>query len=75
MRFLEAMTASILSHGRHHGAFGMAGGSAGQPGINRVERADGRIEALDHIGSVEMAPGDCFVTETTGGGGYGTPDA
>jgi N-methylhydantoinase B/oxoprolinase/acetone carboxylase alpha subunit len=30
---------------------------------------------LTHIGSVEMAPGDCFVTETTGGGGYGSPDA
>jgi 5-oxoprolinase (ATP-hydrolysing) len=71
VRFLEAMTASILSNGRHHGAFGMAGGSAGQPGINRVERADGRIEALDHIGSVEMVPGDVFVIETPGGGGYG----
>ena len=71
VRFLEAMTASILSNGRHHGAFGMAGGSAGQPGINRVERADGRREALDHIGSVEMAPGDVFVIETPGGGGYG----
>jgi len=73
VRFLEAMTASILSNGRHHGAFGMAGGAAGQPGINRVERADGRREALDHIGSVEMAPGDVFVIETPGGGGYGAP--
>ena len=27
------------------------------PGINRVERADGRVEPLDHIGSVEMAAG------------------
>jgi len=71
VRFLEAMTASILSNGRHHGAFGMAGGAAGLPGINRVERADGRVEPLDHIGSVEMAPGDVFVIETPGGGGYG----
>jgi 5-oxoprolinase (ATP-hydrolysing) len=73
VRFLEAMTASILSNGRVHGAFGMAGGAAGQPGINRVERIDGRTEALGHIGSVEMAPGDVFVIETPGGGGYGTP--
>jgi len=29
------------------------------------------VEHLTHIGSVEMAAGDCFVTETTGGGGYG----
>ena len=74
VRFLEPMTASILSNGRRHGAFGMAGGSAGAPGINRVERADGRVELLDHIGSVEMQPGDVFVIETPGGGGYGTPE-
>ncbi|MGY4830173.1 hydantoinase B/oxoprolinase family protein [Sphaerotilaceae bacterium SBD11-9] len=72
MRFLEPMTASILSNGRHHGAFGMAGGAAGQVGINRVERADGSTETLDHIGSVQMQPGDVFVVETPGGGGYGT---
>jgi 5-oxoprolinase (ATP-hydrolysing) len=75
VRFLEPMTASILSNGRRHGAFGMAGGSAGQPGINRVERADGTRDALDHIGSVEMAPGDVFVIETPGGGGFGEQPA
>src|SRR5471032_3125918 len=32
MRFLQAMTASILSNGRRHGAFGMAGGGAGALG-------------------------------------------
>ena len=73
VRFLEPMTASILSNGRHHGAFGMAGGLPGAVGINRVERADGRVEPLDHIGSVEVGPGDVFVIETPGGGGYGTP--
>jgi 5-oxoprolinase (ATP-hydrolysing) len=73
VRFLETMTASILSNGRHHGAFGMAGGAAGAPGINRVERADGSVERLDHIGSTEMQPGDVFVIETPGGGGYGKP--
>jgi 5-oxoprolinase (ATP-hydrolysing) len=69
--FLEPMTASILSNGRHHGAFGMAGGQPGAVGRNRVERADGRIEPLQHIGSVQMQPGDVFVIETPGGGGYG----
>jgi 5-oxoprolinase (ATP-hydrolysing) len=71
VRFLEAMTASILSNGRVHPAFGMDGGEPGAPGINRVERHDGRVEALGHIGSAEMAPGDVFVIETPGGGGYG----
>ena len=71
VRFLETMTASILSNGRHHGAFGGAGGQAGAPGINRVERADGSVQALDYIGSVTMQPGDVFVVETPGGGGWG----
>ena len=75
VRFLQPMTAAILSNGRAHGAFGGAGGAAGAPGINRVERADGRIEPLGYIGEVAMQPGDVFVIETPGGGGWGVPDA
>ncbi|WP_066271047.1 hydantoinase B/oxoprolinase family protein [Hydrogenophaga palleronii] len=71
VRFLEPMTASILSNGRVHPAFGMAGGEAGQVGINRVQRADGSMEALGHIGQAEMRPGDIFEIHTPGGGGYG----
>ena len=71
VQFLEDMTASILSNGRVHGAFGMAGGQAGQVGINRVVRSDGSVEALDHIGQAEMKPGDIFEIHTPGGGGYG----
>ena len=73
VRFLEPMTASILSNGRVNGAFGMAGGQPGQVGVNAVERAGlgGAREPLGHIGSVEMLPGDVFVVETPGGGGFG----
>ena len=73
VRFLEPMTASILSNGRHHGAFGMAGGQPGAVGINKVVRSDGRVELLDHIGQAEMAPGDVFEIHTPGGGGFGAP--
>jgi 5-oxoprolinase (ATP-hydrolysing) len=73
VRFLEPMTASILSNGRMHPAFGMAGGAPGAPGINRVVRADGRTEDLKHIGQAEMAVGDVFEIHTPGGGGFGTP--
>ncbi|HSV69783.1 MAG TPA: hydantoinase B/oxoprolinase family protein, partial [Methylibium sp.] len=73
LRFLEAMTASILSNGRTVPAFGIAGGAPGALGVNRIERADGRRETLGHIGSVEMQPGDVFVVETPGGGGCGAP--
>ena len=71
VEFLEAMTAGILSNGRKHPAFGLDGGGAGAPGLNRVVRADGRVEVLDHIGQTQMAPGDVFEIHTPGGGGYG----
>jgi len=71
VKFLEPMTASILSNGRVHGAFGMAGGQPGQVGLNRVIRADGRIELLGHIGQAEMQAGDMFEITTPGGGGFG----
>jgi 5-oxoprolinase (ATP-hydrolysing) len=73
VKFLEKMTASILSNGRVHPAFGMAGGAAGLPGINRVVRVDGSVEDLKHIGQAEMQPGDVFEIHTPGGGGFGNP--
>ncbi len=72
IRFLEPMTAGILSNGRVYPAFGMAGGAPGQPGVNRVLRADGRAETLAHIGQVQVQPGDVFEIQTPGGGGFGT---
>jgi len=71
LKFLEPMTASILSNGRIHGAFGMAGGGPGAVGLNRVVRADGRVEVLAHIGQANMQPGDVFEIHTPGGGGFG----
>lgn len=71
IRFLEPMTASILSNNRIHAPFGAAGGEPGALGRNTIERADGTIETLDHIARAQMAPGDVFVVETPGGGGYG----
>jgi 5-oxoprolinase (ATP-hydrolysing) len=72
LRFLDSMTASILSNGRLRGAFGMSGGSAGAVGENSVVRKDGAVEILSHVAQVEMQPGDVMVIATPGGGGYGT---
>ncbi len=72
VRFLEPMTASILSNNRVLGPFGMAGGGAGAVGINRVVRVDGSVEELKHIAQAEMAAGDVFEIHTPGGGGFGT---
>jgi 5-oxoprolinase (ATP-hydrolysing) len=71
IRFLEAMTASILSGHRRVPPYGMAGGSAGQVGKNWVERVDGTREILAATATVDMHAGDVFVIETPGGGGYG----
>jgi 5-oxoprolinase (ATP-hydrolysing) len=73
VRFLEPMIASVLSNGRRIPAFGLAGGEPGALGDNRIERADGRVDSLGHLGSAQMQPGDVFVVETPGGGGCGSP--
>jgi 5-oxoprolinase (ATP-hydrolysing) len=73
VRFLEPMTASILSNGRKYGAFGVAGGQPGLVGTNRIIRADGTFETLDHIAEAQMAVNDVFEICTPGGGGYGAP--
>jgi 5-oxoprolinase (ATP-hydrolysing) len=75
VRFLEPMTASILSNGRLNPAFGMAGGQPGKPGTNRVLRSTGEIEVLGHIGAALMQPGDVFEVCTPGGGGYGAQES
>jgi 5-oxoprolinase (ATP-hydrolysing) len=69
--FLEAMTAVMLANRRRVAPFGVAGGAAGAPGRNWVERADGRIETFGATAKVDMDPGDTFVIETPGGGGFG----
>ncbi|MBE9093401.1 hydantoinase B/oxoprolinase family protein [Tychonema sp. LEGE 07203] len=74
VRFLEAMTAGILSGRRVVSPCGLNGGEAGKVGRNYVERFDGNVEELGSTASVEMQPGDVFVIETPGGGGYGFPN-
>ncbi|MFA4940002.1 hydantoinase B/oxoprolinase family protein [Brevundimonas sp.] len=71
VRFLEPMTAAILSNHRRVPPFGADGGKPGATGINRIERADGTIDPLASTAEVSMAPGDVFVIETPGGGGFG----
>ncbi|HEX8192330.1 MAG TPA: hydantoinase B/oxoprolinase family protein [Allosphingosinicella sp.] len=71
IRFLEPMRANILSNRRRVPPRGIEGGGDAAPGVNRVIRADGREELLSATASAEMAPGDVFVIETPGGGGYG----
>jgi 5-oxoprolinase (ATP-hydrolysing) len=71
--FLEPMVAAILSEHRRVAPHGMAGGLPGMTGRNWVRRAGGATVELGGCGQIEMHPGDCFVIETPGGGGYGRP--
>lgn len=71
IRFLEKMTANIISSHRAIPPYGMQGGQPGQIGRNHVEKKDGTILELSGCAQVEMEPGDVFVIETPGGGGYG----
>ncbi|MBY8827354.1 hydantoinase B/oxoprolinase family protein [Hephaestia mangrovi] len=74
LRFRAPMHAAILSNRRRVPPFGLAGGAPGARGVNRIERADGRIEPLAGTGASDMAPGDTLVIETPGGGGFGRAD-
>jgi 5-oxoprolinase (ATP-hydrolysing) len=71
IRFLEPMTASILSNRRRVAPFGLRGGGNAAVGRNYVVRTDGTVVELAAKASISMTPGDAFVIETPGGGAYG----
>ena len=71
LKFLEPMTANILSSHRLIPPFGLDGGESGKVGRNWIKRENGTEENLGNTGTVEMQPGDVFIIETPGGGGFG----
>ena len=71
VRFLEEMTASILSNRRTTRPFGLEGGLPGDSGSNEVIRTSGESEKLGGCGQASMRPGDVFRIRTPGGGGFG----
>ena len=74
VRFLEPMTAAILSNSRTVAPFGVGGGEPGAMGRAYVERTDGGITVLKAYDHTEMAAGDVFVIESPGAGGFGPPE-
>jgi N-methylhydantoinase B len=71
IKFLEPMTANILSGHRLVPPFGLNGGENGVLGKNWIQRQDGSQEDLGSTATTQMQPGDVFVIETPGGGGFG----
>jgi 5-oxoprolinase (ATP-hydrolysing) len=74
-RFASPVTVSLLGERRRTAPFGLAGGSPGAAGRNRVVRAGGRATEVPGHATLELAEGDELWIETPGGGGYGAPDS
>ena len=71
LRFGEEMTVTTLASHRRVAPYGMAGGEPGSLGRHWVRRVDGSVTPMRGCDSVQVGPGDVFVIETPGGGGYG----
>ena len=71
LKFLELMDLMILSNRRIIPPFGLNGGEPGALGRNWVERNDGSFHDMTGTDKVIVNPGDIFVIETPGGGGFG----
>ena len=71
LRFEEEMTAGVVSGHRRVAPFGVDGGEPGKCGRNYIERVDGTVTELSGTDGAEMSPGDVFVIESPGGGGFG----
>ncbi|MCZ4352880.1 hydantoinase B/oxoprolinase family protein [Roseovarius aestuarii] len=71
LRFLEAMTTTVLTSHRVTPPQGQAGGGPGALGRNAIQRADGSVQELSGNDMAEVSPGDIFIMETPGGGGFG----
>ncbi|MFO1035274.1 MAG: hydantoinase B/oxoprolinase family protein [Geminicoccaceae bacterium] len=75
VRFLEPMSAALLSNHRKVPPFGLHGGEPGAVGEQWVERTDGSFEPQEGRFRAEIGAGDVIVIRTPAGGGYGPAGA
>jgi 5-oxoprolinase (ATP-hydrolysing) len=73
LRFLEEMTVTTLSSHRKIPALGLSGGEPGALGRHWIEHEDGTVTPMSGCDTATLVPGDVFVIETPGGGGFGAP--
>jgi 5-oxoprolinase (ATP-hydrolysing) len=64
------MTITTLTSHRRVPAHGLAGGAPGALGRHWIEHPDGTTTPMTGCDSVQLSPGDVFVMETPGGGGF-----
>ncbi len=70
LRALNAMQGVIISERRTYPPYGLAGGTSGQCGENRLIRK-GRTEILPGKVTLDLQAGDRICIRTPGGGGWG----
>jgi len=71
IRFLTRMDCTILSGHRRVRPFGLAGGEAGQVGLNMVRRRDGSVEELQGCDATVIEAGEAITIRSPTAGGYG----
>jgi len=71
IRFLEALSVSMLSSCRRVPPFGLAAGGAGACGRNLLLKLDGTEELLPGSFERQLQAGEALRIETPGGGAYG----
>ncbi len=74
LRFLEETTVTVLSSHRDIHPHGASGGAPGATGQNAIVRGNGLVQELSGNDQSVLLPGDVFIMETPGGGGFGQPD-
>ncbi|GBP79512.1 5-oxoprolinase [Eumeta japonica] len=71
--FRRTVKVSVLTERRVFQPYGMNGGEAGARGLNLLQRADGRLINLGGKTTITAYPGDKYIMNSPGGGGYGSP--
>jgi 5-oxoprolinase (ATP-hydrolysing) len=71
IKFLEAVKLSLLSQHRKVPPYGLNGGENGKIGNQIIKKADGLQIKLEGLAAADIEPGDTFIIETPGGGGWG----
>ncbi|RLB63602.1 MAG: 5-oxoprolinase, partial [Deltaproteobacteria bacterium] len=74
LRFLEPMTATLLSSHRETKPYGLQGGLPGACGENSIVTQDGVTRILKGNDEVQVVAGDIIIIKTPGGGGFGLPE-
>nr|WP_305907496.1 hydantoinase B/oxoprolinase family protein [Methylomarinum sp. Ch1-1]MDP4520256.1 hydantoinase B/oxoprolinase family protein [Methylomarinum sp. Ch1-1] len=71
IKFLQPMSANLLSSQRLRSPEGLQQGGSGQSGVNILITADGEQTLLPACVHIDLKAGDSLRIETPGGGGFG----